>query len=156
VLRTATLLFALTLSALACRPSDDLVAEESPAIEQTLAAYAQKLAEAYRTGDPRPLAEVATEREVSRVGSQIEELSGAGKELRVELVLQAVESLDLYKSNAATVQTVETWRLQVLAIGSGAILSESPEQENRVVYSLIREEGRWRILSRILKQTNEP
>ncbi|MCB9377981.1 MAG: hypothetical protein H6511_04370 [Holophagales bacterium] len=154
--RTAPIVIALALAVPACRPSDANVAEARPAIEQTLSAYAEKLAEAYRTGDPRPLAEVATEREILRVGAQIQELNAAGKELHVELVLQAVESLDLYKSNAATVQTVETWKLQVRALGSGAILSESPEQENRVVYSLIREEGRWRILSRILKQTNEP
>jgi len=156
VRHAAPILIALALAVPACRPSDANVAEERPAIEKTLAAYAEKLAEAYRTGDSRPLAEVATEREILRVGSQIQELSASGKELRVELVLQAVESLDLYKSNAATVQTVETWRLEVRALGSGAVLSESPEQENRVVYSLIREEGRWRILSRILKQTNEP
>jgi len=132
------------------------VSEARPAIEATLAAYASRMEEAYRTGDATPLAEVATEREVMRVGAQLESLAAEGKELRVELLLQAIESLDLYKSNAATVQTVETWRLQVLAYGSETVLSESPEQENRVVYSLIREEGRWRILSRILKQTNEP
>ncbi len=149
-------LTSIALLCLACGPSADLVAAERPAIEKLLADYAGRLSEAYRSADARPLAEAATEREVARVGAQIESLAAEGKALRVVLLLQAIESLDLFKSTAATVQTVETWRLQVVALGSEAVLSESPEQENRVVYSLIREEGKWRILSRILKQTNEP
>lgn len=156
MLRALAFPLALALCAGGCRPSQDLVTEARPEIEATLASYAASLSEAYRSGDPTPLSEVATEREVARVGAQLEGLAAEGKQLKVELLLQGIESLDLYKTNAATVQTVETWRLQVLARGSEAVLSESPEQENRVVYSLIREEGRWRILSRILKQTSEP
>ena len=43
----------------------------------------------------------------------------------------------------------ETWNLKVLAVGSGAVLSESPGQENQILYSLTRDGGRWWILSRI-------
>jgi len=140
----------------ACGPSADFVAAERPAIERLLADYAGRMAEAYRTGDATPLAEVATERETLRVATQIESLASEGKQLRVELLRQAIESVDVYRRTGATVQTLETWRLEVVALGSEAVLSQSPEQENRVVYSLVREEGRWRILSRILKQTSEP
>lgn len=148
------LLIASTLPG--CAPSEARRAEDRAAIEALLADYASRLSETYRTGDGATLREVATEREVARVLGQVAELSHEGRALRPELRRQAIESIEIHRATAATAVTVETWSLRVVAIGSEAVVSESPEQENRIVYSLTREGGRWWILSRTLRHSTEP
>jgi hypothetical protein len=140
----------------ACGPSEARRAEDRQAIERLIADYAAKLSEAYLSGDAEPLRAVATEREISRVFSQIQSLAVEGRALRPQLVRQTVETLEIHRATAATVTTVETWSLRVVAIGTEAVVSESPEQTNRIVYTLNRDQGRWWILSRILRSSSEP
>jgi hypothetical protein len=140
----------------ACGPSAERREADRREIEALVARYAEKLTQAYRTGDAEPLREVATEREVSRVFGQIQSLAVEGRALRPQLIRQSVETVEIHRATAATATTVETWNLRVVAIGTEALVSESPEQTNRIVYTLNRDQGRWWILSRILRSSSEP
>jgi hypothetical protein len=154
--RALTTVLALAAFALAgCGRSPERVAADRKAVEQLLADYARLMSEAYRTGDSAPLAQVATGREVARVATRIRELAEQGRGLRPVLQRQVVESVEAYSATGATATTIETWDLRVVALGSEATVAESPDQENHLVYSLVRESGRWWVLSRLLKSSAE-
>ena len=85
---------------------------------------------------------------------QIEELAGGGRRLDARPVSRATQSVD-FNRNTASVTATEVWNLRVVAVGSEAVLSESPAQENQILYSLTRDGGRWWILSRILARSSE-
>ncbi len=148
------LLIAAALVAAACGPSTARRDQDRAEIEQLLADYARRLSEAYRSGSAESLREVATEREISRVHRQISEQAGNGRMLVADLVSSTVQSVEFNRASA-TATVSETWNLKVLAVGSGAVLSESPGQENQLLYSLTRDGGRWWILSRILARSSE-
>jgi len=151
------LFFLLTLAALVvsgCGPSQQRRDQDRAEIERLLDAYGLALSEAYRSGSAEALREVATERELTRVHKQIEELAGGGRRLDARPVSRATQSVD-FNRNTASVTATEVWNLRVVAVGSEAVLSESPAQENQILYSLTREGGRWWILSRILARSSE-
>lgn len=144
------------LLAVGCGPSEERRAEDRQAVERLVADYAARLAESYRTGDANPLREVATEREIARVLGQIQSLAAEGRALRADLLRQTFDSVEVHRATAATVTTTESWRLRVVALGTEATVSESPEQSNQIVYTLTRDGGRWWILSRALRHSSEP
>lgn len=144
----------LLLVAAGCGPSEDRRDRDRAEIHQLLADYAQRMTEAYRTGSAEVLREVATEREIARVHKRIAELAEGGRMLRAEIRNLRVDSIEFNRATA-TATTGEIWHLQVVAYGSEAVLSESSEQENRVLYSLTRDGGRWWILSRILTSSSD-
>jgi hypothetical protein len=155
-MRRSALLLVLAVVALAgCGPSPERQAADRQAIEQLLSDYARLMTEAYRNGDSAPLAQVATGREVARVATRIRDLAEQGRGLRPVLQRQVVESVESYSATGATATTIETWDLSVVALGSEKTLVESPGQENRLVYSLVREGDRWWVLSRLLKSSSE-
>ena len=138
-----------------CGPSAQRAGEDRQAVESLLADYAARLTRAYEAGDPAPLAEVATGREGTRVTSRIAELAGDGRGLRPRLVRMVVDGFEAQSGTSATATTIEVWDLKMVALGSEATLGESKGQENRVVYTLMRERGRWWVLSRMLRSSNE-
>jgi hypothetical protein len=149
---------ALTVGALvSCgtqREVDSRVREE---VESRLAEYAARMAEAYAAGDASRVAGVATEREVERLRISIEELAVEGRALRPTLRSQVVETIDRAGNTAIAAGTIEVWDLRVVAVGTEQLVSESLAQENRLTYSLVREGGEWRVLSRLLRtSTAEP
>jgi len=141
------------LAALACG-SDAAREADRRAIETLLAQYATALTAAYESGDPSPIAAVATVREQERVLARIEELAVEGRALRPRLLAQTVTEVD-FGNASATAVAMEVWELRVVAAGSELTVSESPRQENQIVYSLIQESGRWIILQRLLKASSE-
>jgi len=140
----------------ACAPSPEQQAADRAEIERLIGRYAELLAQAYRTRDSSLLGEITTEREVVRVGHRIEELTSEGRELRAELRSLVVEDVDVFDATTAGVTTIEVWDLRTLALGSERVVAEAIDQENRVVYTLRKERGRWEILARLLKSTSEP
>jgi hypothetical protein len=144
-----------TVVALGCGRSPERIAADRQAVESLLADYARLMSEAYTSGDTAALARVATGREVARVASRIRELADQGRGLRPVLKRQVVESVESYSATGATATTIETWDLRVVALGSETTVLDSPGQENRLVYSLVREGGRWWVLSRLLKSSSE-
>ncbi|MBZ0100561.1 MAG: hypothetical protein K8I65_00175 [Thermoanaerobaculia bacterium] len=141
------------LAALACG-RDAAREADRRAIETLLAQYATALTAAYESGDPSPIAAVATVREQERVLARIEELAVEGRALRPRLLAQTVTGVD-FGNASATAVAMEVWELRVVAAGSELTVSESPRQENQIVYSLIQESGRWIILQRLLKASSE-
>jgi len=139
----------------ACAPSAERTAADRKAIEDLLADYAARLTRAYESGDAAALAEVATGREIKRVEVRIAELAEGGRGLRPRLVRMAVDEIEAQSGTTATATTIETWDLRMVALGSEEKLGESTGQENRVVYTLMREQGRWWVISRLLRSTNE-
>jgi hypothetical protein len=137
-----------------CGPSPERREQDRAEIERLLSDYAGRMSEAYRTGSAEALREVATERELARVHARIAELAEGGRMLRAESTSRRIESIEFNRTSAIAT-TAETWHLQVIAVGSETVLSESTEQENQVVYSLTRDRGRWWILSRILKVSSD-
>ena len=143
------------LLAASCAGPNAISDADREAIEVLLREYAQRMSEAYVDGDVSRLAELATEREQHRLSAAIAELSGSGRGLRPTLRSLAIESIDRAGSASVAVGTLEVWDLEVVALGSGQTVSESPGQENRLSYSLVRERGQWRILSRLLRTSTE-
>jgi len=153
---SARAVLGLLLALLAgCGPSPERAAADRAEVEKLLADYAERLTLCYQTGDAAPLAEIATGRETTRVTVRIRELSEQGRALRPKLVRMVVESVEAHSGTGATATTIETWDLTMVAVGSEQTVAESKGQENRVVYSLMRERGRWWVLSRLLKSSTE-
>jgi hypothetical protein len=153
--RGIAVLLALTPFAFACNQRSVAEADRR-GIEATLRSYAEAMAEAYRQGDPQPLAPLATERELQRVRISIEELEVEGRALRPTLRSLSIESIDRAGRTSYAVQTLEVWDLRVVALGTEQTVSDSPAQENRLWYTLLRENGDWRVLSRLLRSSTEP
>ncbi|HSM12864.1 MAG TPA: IMS domain-containing protein [Thermoanaerobaculia bacterium] len=155
-LRPAVAALALGLALSACAPSAEQQAADRAEIERLVGRYAELLAEAYRTRDSGVLGEITTEREVMRVGQRIEELTAEGRELRAELRSLVIEEVDVFDATTAGATTIEVWDLRTVALGSDETVAEAIGQENRVVYTLRKERGRWEILARLLKAASEP
>jgi hypothetical protein len=145
----------LTMLALAaCGASREIGADERLAIDGVLDAYAQAMADAYRSGDANRIDAVATGRERHRLEISIRELADEGRALRPELRSLTIESIERAGHTSVAVNTLEVWDLRVVTLGTEQLVSESLEQENRLTYSLIREEGQWRVLSRLLRTSS--
>jgi len=143
----------LLLSSCADRPIDDA---ERRAIGGLLDRYVVEMAAAYESGDASKVADAATEREQRRLEQAISELAAEGRGLRPSLVRLAIDSIERGSRTTVMVDTIETWDLRVVALGSEEVVSESLGQENRLSYVLIREGDAWRILSRQLKSSTQP
>jgi hypothetical protein len=152
--RSIALLVSLALAG-GCGPSAERRAAVRAEVEKLLADYAVALTEAYRTGDPVGMSQVATGREIERVRARIQELAQEGRELAATLREQRVVELDFHRATGATVVAFETWDLRVLTAGTEQVVAESLAQQNRIVYSLSRDGGRWWVLSRLLASTSE-
>ncbi len=139
-----------------CAGTAERRAADRAAVEKLLAAYPAALAEAYANGTSSPLASIVTGRELDRVDHRIAELRDQGQALRARLLDRTVTSIDLHSATAGTATVREVWTLRVVALGSEETLGESASQENELVYSLIRDHGRWLVLSRMLKHSSEP
>ena len=138
-----------------CGASREVDAAERRQIEQRLADYAAQMALAYESGEASVVGDVATEREVDRLRISIEELAVEGRALRPTLRSQVVESIERAGNTAVAVGTIEVWDLRVVTLGGEQLVSESLAQENRLTYSLLREGGEWRVLSRLLRSSTE-
>jgi len=148
-------LFAALLLLFCCadRGIDDA---ERRAIGELLDRYVVDMAAAYESGDASKVADAATEREQRRIEQAISELASEGRGLRPSLVRLAIDSIERGSRTTVMVDTIETWDLRVVALGSDEVVSESLGQENRLSYVLIREDDEWRILSRQLKSSTQP
>ena len=147
---------ALLAAAAACSPGSEVSAEDRRAIEALLTEYTRQMAAAYQSGDASLVAPVATEREQNRLGAAIAELEGEGRGLRPQLERLSIQAIEAASRTTFTVDTLEVWDLRVVALGTEQPVSESLDQENRLTYTVIRERGQWRILSRLLRASTEP
>lgn len=129
--------------------------DEREAVEGVLAAYAESMAAAYVASDASLIAEQATVREQDRLRKSIYELAVEGRSLRPELRSLSVESIERAGNTSVSVITREVWDLRVVATGTEQLVSESLAQENRLSYSLVRDGGRWLVLSRQLRASSE-
>jgi hypothetical protein len=139
----------------ACGASREIGAEERQSIAAVLAAYAEAMADAYRSGEAARVSVVATGRERQRLEISIRELADEGRALRPELRSLTVESIERAGHTTVAVNTLEVWDLRVVTAGGEQLVSESLGQENRLSYTLVREQGEWRVLSRLLRTTSE-
>jgi hypothetical protein len=138
-----------------CGPSAERLAAERAVVEKLLADYAVALTEAYRSGEPTGMSAVATGREIQRVRARIQELDQEGRQLVATLREQRLVELDFHRATGATAVAFETWDLRVVTAGTDQVVAESLAQQNRIVYSLSRDEGRWWVLSRLLAASSE-
>jgi len=139
----------------ACGGFNEVSDADRSAIEVVLRDYAESMADAYASGEPSGVAELATEREQNRLAISIAELQAEGRALRPKLQRLVVDSIERAGSTSVAVNTIEVWDLRVVALGTEQTVSESLAQENRLTYSLVREQGRWRVLSRLLRTSTE-
>jgi len=144
-------LLALVALVAACGGPSEVSSEERAELEAVIRTYTEKMAAAYQSGDASLILDVATERERRRIAISIAELEDEGRGLRPELQSLAIEAIDRSGNTSVTVSTLEVWNLRVVALGSERSVTEALAQENRLTYSLIREGGQWRVLSRLLR-----
>ena len=145
----------VALAAIGCGGSSERRAAADQEIRQTIARYVEAMSEAYREEDARRLAVAATPREVEGLARRLADLGGEGKRLVATLRELEFEAVDAYNSTNATVQTLERWDLRVEHGSTGELLSQAVGQRNRVAYHLVRDQGRWQVLSRQLRETLE-
>jgi hypothetical protein len=148
--------FALALGLFACGGERPVSDSHRQAIESLLTDYTRLLGEAYRAADGTLLAPVATEREQQRVATSIAELAAEGRALRPVFRRMTIESIAPAFRTTYHVDTFEIWDLRVVALGSEQTVSESPAQENRLTYTVIRDGDEWHVLSRVLRSSTQP
>jgi len=148
-----TLVLALGLW-VGCTGGREVAPDDRQAIEAVLRAYADSMAAAYQAGDAAGIASLATEREQQRLAISIRELADEGRALRPVLKSFVVESIERAGNASVAANTLEVWDLRVVALGTEQQVSESLDQENRLTYSLVREQGKWRVLSRLLRTSS--
>lgn len=148
-------LTAVSLILVSCGPSAEVEAQAREEIEAMLSEYLPTLGTAYTLGEPQLLKDFAVRRELNYLGRRIDELGIQGKRLSPELREIVIEDVNLWNRLNAQVTTVETWDLRVLALGSGAVLSEDFNQVSQVRYQIKFKDDRWWIYSRVLEQTFE-
>jgi len=143
----------LAIVAVSCSGgSDSDQVEDRQKIQVTLEAYLPLLAQAYSTGDLRPLEPYAAQKEVSSVHKRVEDLAVQGRTLEATLRSVTIEEVKVWNYSNAYATTHEVWDLVVYATGSDQILAKEYEQPNRVKYQLKREEDSWRILFREIQE----
>lgn len=145
----------LALTPLACGPSPEEVKVDREEIRQNLEAYLPKLGEAYATGNIELLRGMAVEKELAHVDKKVTELAQEGRVLAPELRELTIEDVTLWSHNNAYVTTVEIWDVKSYVLGSDRLLSEDPDQAQRVKYQLKRRPEGWQILYRQVEQTFE-
>jgi hypothetical protein len=151
-LRSTAILGTLVIAA--CRPDEPTDAALRGEVERLLAAYGAALVEAYTKGDAEALAGVATERERFRIAQQIASFEAQGTGLRPVLKSLAVESIERAGRTSLTAVTDELWDLRTVALGTELPMGEELDQQNRIEYTLLRDQGRWLVLSRNLRTSS--
>jgi len=146
---------ALFAAMAACSGSGGVSDADRRAIESLLAEYARLMAAAYESGDGKSVAPIATEREQQRLAISISELEAEGRALRPTLQSLAIEAIDPSGRRLVTVNTLEVWDLRVVALGTEQPISESLGQENRLTYTLQRDQSGWHVLARYLRSSSE-
>ena len=146
---------ALSLSVASCGPSAEATEKASGEIEAMLREYLPTLGTAYSLGESDVLEAFAVRRERAYLDRRIDELGMQGKRLSPELKEMVIEDINLWNRLNAQVTTIETWDLRVVAIGTGAVLSEDFNQVSQVRYQIKFKDDQWWIYSRVLEQTFE-
>ncbi len=144
----------VALAAAACRGEEPIDAALRGEAETVLGAYQVALVEAYVQGDAAALAAVATERERARVANQIAAFEADGTALRPALKSSVIETVERAGRTSLAVTTNEVWDLRTVALGSEQAVGEALGQQNRLEYTLIRDQGTWWVLSRILRASS--
>ena len=147
-LRYLGLLF-IVVAQLGCGGSNaEQSAETKDEIQQYLENYLPVLAEAYATGDVRPLKGLAAQKEVAYVRKYLEKLADSGRILEPKFGRVTIEDFNIWNHSNAFVTTVEIWDVKLFATGSHTLLGEDIGRSDRVKYQLKRDDGRWRVLYR--------
>ena len=121
-------------------------------IQTTLEGYLPLLADAYATGDLRPLEPWAAIKEVARVHKRIEDYAVQGRRVVPTFHQVTVEEVTTWSYSNAVATSLEVWDVEVRAIGSDQILASEYEQSNRVKYQLERDGDGWHILFRTIQE----
>jgi hypothetical protein len=136
------------LLAAACGPSPEHQRADREVVQQALAAYLPRLAEAYASGDAEKLRGLAVAKEIATVHKSIADLANQGLSFRPRLKHITVESARLWRGVNAYATTVEVWDIDKAVLGSDRILSQVRDEPHRVRYQLKRYEGTWQVLYR--------
>lgn len=137
----------------ACGPGPEEIRADREEIRQTLEAYLPKLGEAYATGNVELLRGTAVEKELAHVDKKVRELAQEGRVLAPELRELTIEDVTFWSHDNAYVTAVEVWDVKSYVLGSDRLLSEDPDQVQRVKYQLKRRREGWQILYRQVEQT---
>ncbi|MEY2668228.1 MAG: hypothetical protein RJA59_866 [Pseudomonadota bacterium] len=133
------LVLPLLLLLSACQGQGD-AAEAAKAVR----AYDDALVRAYAGGDAKPLADLATAKELGRVQVLVDLKSAA------KLVLESrIEAFEVTSSSAsgdaATVETRERWRYHDRHLEPGKQDGPDFVADMKMRYELVREGGRWKV-----------
>jgi len=117
---------------------------DSAGAAKAVRAYDDALVRAYAGGDAKPLANLATAKELGRVQVLVD-LKSAGK-----LVLEArIESFEVTSSSTsgdtATVETRERWRYHDKHLKPGEQDGPDFVADMKMRYELVREGGQWKV-----------
>ena len=98
----------------------------------------------------------AAEKEIAGMEKRVDDLLLESRVIRPTVKSVEVEDVQIWNYANAFVTTREVWDLRVYAAGTDTLLSEAPDQHNRVKYQLKREgtDG-WLVLFRELDTTFE-
>ncbi|HZZ83295.1 MAG TPA: hypothetical protein VFE30_02065 [Anaeromyxobacteraceae bacterium] len=125
---------AMSLAACAPRAEDQAAA--------LVRKYDARLAEAYRSADPRIVEEVAGDREASKITGLIGVKYDSGLTLDAQLLSLEVLGVSR-KGDRIDVRTDERWHYVDRQVGTGAQVGEASDDRYRLVYHLEKKDQRW-------------
>lgn len=147
------LLVSTLLVVMACSSGYEVTDEDRAQIQTMLDTYLPLLGDAYSDGDVDVLAAVAAERERARINRRIYDLRQEGRRLEAKMRTFTIEDIVIWNHANAYVTTLETWDLEVFAVGTAFRMSSAEDQPNRVKYQLKRYGDGWQVLHRELEET---
>ncbi len=137
----------------ACSSGYEVTDEDRAQIRTLLDTYLPLLGDAYSGGDAEVMAAVAAERERARIDRRIFDLRQEGRRLEPKMRTFTIEDIVIWNHANAYVTTLETWDLEVFAVGTDFRMSSAEDQPNRVKYQLKRLGDGWQVLHRELEET---
>lgn len=147
----AIALFSILLAATACGGGTAEVSDEDRGeIIELLQTYLPKLGEAYAENDSEVLEDLAAPREIAAVEKRLRDIQLEGRRLEPTFKSVTLEDVQIWGYANAYVTTQEIWDIRTYATGSDQLLTEQPEERNRVKYQLKKIDGRWMVLFRTI------
>jgi len=106
--------------------------------------YCSIIQTVYLQLDLKPLAQVATEKELKRVYPIVQALQAANNVMKTEVDAFTVTSVAV-SGATATVDTAERWTFWWEERGTGTVTKEKKEENYRLRYALLNQNGAWKV-----------
>ena len=139
-----------TVALLGCSESVEDADEARVEIKAFLEEFLPALGRAYAERNAYLVEDFVAQKEISRIGKRLSELSAQGQVYEPTVQTITIEDVNIWSHSNAYVTTLEIWDVRRLAAGTDQVLTEVQDQPNRVKYQMKRDIDGWRVLYRTI------